>query len=224
MAAEFFGTGLLLATIVGSGIMASRLTADTALQLLACSIATGATLVALITVLQSVSADFNPAVTLVAALKHQTAWRDVAPLVGVQVVGGIVGVVTANVMFEVGAVSWSTQVRTGSGLWVAEVVATAGLVFVIFGTLRAGRRDGLALAVGAYIVAAYWFTASTSFANPAVTTARMFSDTFAGIAPASAPAFLAAQIVGALVAFVALHLVFSTNRHLCTTHEDRIEA
>ncbi|RJS46018.1 aquaporin [Nocardioides cavernaquae] len=207
---EFVGTAFLVATVIGSGIMATQLTDDVALQLLANSLITGAVLVALILTLQPVSAAFNPVVTAVDAVLGGTPWRNVPPLAVAQIAGGTVGAIAANLMFELDAVSISTHDRSSSGLWLGEVVATLGLVLVIFGAIRSGRTDTIAYAVGGYITAAYWFTSSTSFANPAVTIARMFSNTFAGIAPASVPAFLGMQVVGAALAVVLVRAIFSS--------------
>jgi len=187
--------------VVGSGIAASRLSpGDVGLQLLENSLVTGAALVALILALQPVSASFNPVVTLVERVFGLVGTRAAAALVLAQVVGGVLGAVVANLMFDLGAVHFSTHERSGAGLWLGEVVATLGLVVVIFGSLRTGRTETIAYAVGGYITAAYWFTSSTSFANPAVTLARMFSDTFAGIAPASVPLFLLMQLLGGVLA------------------------
>jgi glycerol uptake facilitator-like aquaporin len=194
---ELVGTAFLVAAVVGSGVAAQRLSPDdTGLQLLENSIATGAVLVALILALQPVSASFNPVVTIVERVLGRIDTATTAVLVVAQVLGGLVGVVVANLMFELDAVSVSTQERCGSGQLLGEVVATLGLVLVVFGTLRSPRIETVAFAVGGYIAAAYWFTRSTSFANPAVTLARMFSDTFAGIDPSSVPAFLLMQVVG----------------------------
>jgi glycerol uptake facilitator-like aquaporin len=205
---EFVGTAFLVATVIGSGIMATLLTDDVALQLLANSLITGAVLVALILTLQPVSAAFNPVVTAVDAALGGTPWRNVAPLAAAQIAGGATGAIVANLMFDLGAVSISTHERTGSGLWIGEVVATLGLVLVIFGAIRSGRTETIAYAVGGYITAAYWFTSSTSFANPAVTIARTLSDTFAGIAPASVPAFIAMQVIGAGLAIALVRTLF----------------
>lgn len=195
--AEVVGTAFLVATVVGSGIMATSLTRDVGLQLLANSLITGGVLVALILTLQPVSAAFNPVVTLVEAVLGGVPWREVPAYVVAQVAGGILGAVVANLMFDLDALAISSHERSGTGLWIGEAVATLGLVLVIFGSIRSGRTETIAFAVAAYIVAAYWFTSSTSFANPAVTVARMFSDTFAGIQPASVPLFVAMQVVGA---------------------------
>lgn len=199
--AEAVGTALLLATVVGSGIMAERLAGgNVAIALLANTIATGAGLVALILALAPISgAHFNPAVTLAAAAQRSIPWREVPGYVAAQLAGGAIGVVLANLMFDLPAVTASRHARTGTGQWLAESVATFGLIAVI--ELTARRRPGsVAYAVGAYITAAYWFTSSTSFANPAVTVARTLSDTFAGIRPADAPPFVLAQLVGAALA------------------------
>ena len=199
--AELLGTGFLVTAVVGSGIMATRLSpGDEALQLLQNSVATGAVLVALILALQPVSASFNPVVTLVEVVLGVVRLPEAVALVVAQLVGGVLGAVVANLMFDLDAVSLATTERSGAGLWLGEVVATSGLVLVVFGALRTGRVETVALAVGGYIAAAYWFSSSTSFANPAVTLARALSDTFAGIAPASVPAFLLMQLVGGALA------------------------
>jgi glycerol uptake facilitator-like aquaporin len=198
--AELVGTAFLVAAVVGSGIAAQRLSPDDAgLQLLENSIATGAVLVALILALQPVSASFNPVVTLVERALGLVSTATAAVLVAAQVAGGLVGVVVANLMFDLDAVSVSTRDRGGNGQLLGEVVATLGLVLVVFGSLRSARVETVAFAVGGYIAAAYWFTSSTSFANPAVTIARTLSDTFAGIAPASVPLFVLMQLVGGVL-------------------------
>jgi glycerol uptake facilitator-like aquaporin len=208
-ASELVGTAFLLMAVVGSGIAASRLSpGDTGLQLLENSLVTGAALTALILALRPVSASFNPVVTLVEVFQGAVGGRDAAALVAAQFAGGGVGVVLANLMFDLDAVTLSTQDRTGSNLWLAEVVATFGLVLIVFGSLRAERAEVVAFAVGGYISAAYWFTSSTSFANPAVTVARMFSDTFAGIAPASVPAFVICQLVGGALGLATVRWLF----------------
>jgi glycerol uptake facilitator-like aquaporin len=199
--AELVGTAFLVAAVVGSGIAAERLSPDdVGLQLLENSIATGAVLVALILALQPVSASFNPVVTLAERFLGVITTAAAAWVVAAQVVGGLLGVVVANLMFDLDAVTISTHDRGGAGQLLGEVVATVGLLLVVFGALRSRRADTVAFAVGGYIAAAYWFTSSTSFANPAVTIARMFSDTFAGIAPASVPGFIGAELVGAMLA------------------------
>jgi glycerol uptake facilitator-like aquaporin len=205
--AELVGTAFLVAAVVGSGIAASRLSPDDpGLQLLENSIATGAVLVALILALQPVSASFNPVVTLVERALGRIDSRTAGALVAAQVVGGAVGAVLANLMFDLDAVTLSTTDRTGAHLLLAEGVATLGLVVVVFGVLSS-RPEAIAYAVGGYIAAAYWFTSSTSFANPAVTLARTLSDTFAGIAPASVVPFVAVQLLaGALGAVLVLVL------------------
>jgi glycerol uptake facilitator-like aquaporin len=209
--AEAVGSGFLVTAVIGSGIAASRLSPhDVGLQLLENSLATGAVLVALILALQPVSASFNPVVTLAERAFGLVTTMQAATLVVAQVVGAVVGAVVANLMFGLDAVSFSGHDRSSGGLWLGEVVATLGLVLLIFGSLRSGRIDSVAYTVGGYIAAAYWFTSSTSFANPAVTVARMFSDTFAGIAPGSVPMFVLMQVIGgalavALVAFLFPH-------------------
>jgi glycerol uptake facilitator-like aquaporin len=195
--AELVGTAFLVAAVIGSGIAAQRLSPDdTGLQLLENSLATGAVLVALILALQPVSASFNPVVTLVERALGRIDTTTTVVLVLAQVVGGLLGAIVANLMFDLDAVSVASTERGGSGQLLAEVVATLGLVLVVFGTLRSPRIETVAFAVGGYIAAAYWFTSSTSFANPAVTLARMLSDTFAGIAPGSVPPFVLMQLIG----------------------------
>lgn len=200
--AETIGTAGLLATVVGSGIMAERLSdGNVAVALLANTIATGAGLIALILTFGSLSgAHFNPAVTIADAVEGGISWRDVPAYVFGQIIGAFVGVGAANIMFELPVFFASNKVRTGSAQWFSEFVATFGLLAVIWGCSRMRSAVVVPFAVAAYIVAAYWFTASTSFANPAVTIARSMSDTFAGIRPADAPAFVAAQMTGALAA------------------------
>jgi glycerol uptake facilitator-like aquaporin len=213
--AEFVGTAFLLAAVIGSGIAAVRLSpGDAGLQLLENSVITGAALVALILALQPVSAAFNPVVTAVERAMGLLSTRETAALIAAQLAGGFTGAVTANLMFDLPALDLSTHARDGSGVWLGEVVATLGLMMVIFGTARAGRTDRVAYAVGAYILAAYWFTSSTSFANPAVTVARMFSDTFAGIAPASVAPFVLAQAVGGVLAYVLARALYPSTKTL----------
>ena len=199
---EAVGTALLLATVVGSGIMGERLAGgNVAVALLANTLATGAALVALILTFGPISgAHLNPAVTVAAAFERGLPWREVPYYVAAQALGAVAGVVTANAMFELPAVSLSRHARAGSGQLLSEVVATFGLLSVIWGCSRMRSSLAVAFAVGAYITAAYWFTASTSFANPAVTVARALTDTFAGIRPADVPGFVAAQLVGAAAA------------------------
>jgi glycerol uptake facilitator-like aquaporin len=212
--AELVGTTLLVSTVVGSGIMATRLTDDVALQLLANSLATGAVLVALIVSLQPVSAAFNPVVTLAELVLRLVTPAAAAVLVAAQVVGAAGGAVLANVMFDLDAVSISGHDRTGAGLWTGEAVATFGLLLVILGCARVGRTDAIAWAVAGWIVAAYWFTSSTSFANPAVTIGRTLSDTFAGISPASVPMFVLMQLVGGAIALGVFRVLHPTRSHL----------
>ena len=198
LAAEALGTAFLLAAVVGSGIMAQRLAGgNLALALLGNTLATGAILVVLILIFGSVSgAHFNPAVSLAFALRRALAWRDAGGYIVAQLVGAILGVWVAHIMFGLHVWQVSVTTRTGFGQWTAEFVATFGLLLTIFGCV-ARAPAAVAYAIGLYITSAYWFTASTSFANPAVTVARVMSDTFAGIAPAGAPGFIAAQLVGA---------------------------
>lgn len=208
-AAESVGTAFLVLAVVGSGIMASRLSpADTGLALLENSIATGAALVALIIALQPVSASFNPVVTLLERALGLIDTTTAAALIAAQIFGGLAGTVLANLMFGLDAVSLSGHERSGPGLWLGEAVATVGLLLIVFGTVRSGRADRVAFAVGGYIAAAYWFTSSTSFANPAVTIARSITDTFAGIAPASVPGFVVAQLAGGVLGFLLVRLLY----------------
>jgi glycerol uptake facilitator-like aquaporin len=213
--AELIGTGFLVAAVIGSGIAAVRLSPDDAgLQLLENSLITGAALVALILALQPVSAAFNPVVTLVERLLGGITTGAAAVLVGAQVVGGVLGAMVANLMFGLSAIDVSVHERTGGGVWLGEVVATLGLLLVIFGTVRSGRTDTVAYAVGGYITAAYWFTSSTSFANPAVTIARMFSNTFAGIAPSSVLMFILMQVAGGVLGLGLVRLLYPNARAL----------
>ena len=203
--AESLGTGLLVTVVVGSGIAAEMLTTDVGVQLLEKALATVAGLAVLILVLGPVSgAHFNPVVSAVDWLLGRRSGtglpgREVGAYAAAQIAGAIGGAILADAMYGRPLLEWSTRTRTGSDLWLSEVVATGGLLLVIVALARTGRAAQIAWAVGAYIGAAYWFTASTSFANPAVTVGRAFSDSFAGIAPESVPAFVAAQMVGAAV-------------------------
>lgn len=209
--AEMLGTAFLTMAVIGSGIAAAQLTPDeTGLQLLQNSLATGAALTALILTFGSVSAAFNPVVTAVDALLGTLAWRQALPLVAAQLLGALAGALLANLMFALDPVTISSKTRDGGGLWLAEVIATVGLLLVIFGPLRARHRHVVAYAVGGYIAAAYWFTSSTSFANPALTVARMLSDTFAGIAPASVPPFVLMQLLGAVLACPLIRYLWPT--------------
>lgn len=215
--AEFLGTGLLVALVVGSGIMAQRLSAhDTGLELLENSTATALGLAALILMFAPVSgAHFNPVVTLadfVLGRRSRTGPdpRTVVVFIPAQIAGGIGGTVLANAMFALPAATASTHSRTGWHLWLGEVVASAMLILLIFSLVRTGRGPLVPAAVGAYIGAAYWFTSSTSFANPAVTIARAFTDSFAGIAPGSVAGFIAAQLVGAAVGVGLVAVLYPT--------------
>jgi glycerol uptake facilitator-like aquaporin len=202
LAAEAIGTALLVATVVGSGIMASSLTQDTALALLGNTLATGAILVVLVTVLGPVSgAHFNPAVSVVFALSRKLPARDLAAYTIVQIVGGVLGTMLAHMMFAQPILELSMKERSGESQWLAEWVATFGLVSVILLGIRFDRK-AISWLVGLYITAAYWFTSSTSFANPAVAIARTLTNTFSGIRPIDLPGFVAAELVGALCAFL----------------------
>jgi arsenate reductase len=200
--AEYCGTAFLVAVVVGSGIAAAKLSPhDTGLQLFENAAATAGGLVALILAFGPVSgAHLNPVVSLADALFGGLDRRDLPAYVAAQVAGAISGAVIANLMFGLNAVSWSTHSRSAGGLWLSEVVATIGLLTVIFGVVRSGRSSAAPFAVGAYIGSAYFFTSSTSFANPAVTIGRAFTNTFAGIKPTSVPAFVACQLVGGAIA------------------------
>jgi len=211
--AELLGSAFLAAAVVGSGIAAARLTDDVGLQLLENSIATGAVLVALILALGPVSAAFNPVVTLVERALGALTWRETGVFVAAQVVGCSIGVVVANLMFELPAVDLSTTSRGGHGQLIAEVVATLGLVVVVFGVVRS-RPSAVAYAVGGYIASAYWFTSSTSFANPAITLGRMLTDTFAGIDPSCVAAFIGMQLVGGALGYGAVRLLYPDARHI----------
>ena len=201
LTAEFVGTFFLLLAVVGSGIMAENLSTDVGLQLLANSFATAGALTCLILTFGRVSgAHFNPVVTLWARLEEGFSNRTACSYVAAQVAGGIIGVIAANIIFDLDAVYWSTKERSDPTLWLSEIIATFGLLMVIIGVVRSRKDHWVAISVAAYIGGAYFFTSSTSFANPAVTVARTFSDTFAGIAPANAPMFIACQIVGCLAA------------------------
>jgi glycerol uptake facilitator-like aquaporin len=203
LGAECLGTALLIVAVIGSGIMATRLSpTDVGLQLFENAFATACALVGLILMFGAVSgAHFNPLVTITDRMLGTVSSRDTVLYVFAQVVGACLGAMLANVMFELPAVDFSTHARSSGALWVSEIVATVGLLLVINGCVRTGRANVVPFAVGAWIAGAYWFTSSTSFANPAVTVARMLSDTFAGIEPASAPMFIVMQVVGMVIAF-----------------------
>jgi arsenate reductase len=208
--AEGLGTGFLLAVVVGSGVMAERLSGDVGLQLLANSTATALALAALIYTFGPVSgAHINPVVSLAEFATGKLPRQALGPYLAAQVGGACIGAVVANLMFELPAVELSTQDRIGAGTFLAEVVATFGLVTVILGVVRSGRLAAVPIAVGGYIGAAYWFTSSTSVANPAATIGRTLSDTFAGIRPASAPGFIAAQLIGGAIAVYVARFVFA---------------
>ena len=207
--AEFIGSALLAAAVVGSGIAAQRLSpGNIGLQLLENSLITGAALVALILSLGSLSAAFNPIVTLAERFFGAITTRAAASFIIAQILGCCLGAILANLMFELPALNLSSHQRVAHGFWLGEVVATFGLLMVIFGVLRSQRSAHLAYAVGGYITAAYWFTSSTSFANPAITIGRTLSDTFSGIAPASAPIFILMQILGGFLAVLTLLLLY----------------
>jgi glycerol uptake facilitator-like aquaporin len=213
LAAGGLGTALLVATVVGSGIMAERLTTDTALALLGNTLPTGAILVVLIATLGPISgAHFNPVVTLVFGLRGELGPRDAIGYIAAQVLGGVVGVLIAHAMFALPLVAFATKVRTGGPQWIAEFVATFGLLATILAGIRF-ERASVPWLVGLYITAAYWFTASTSFANPAVAFARLLTNTFSGIRPQDVPAFVAAQIAGALVASAILGWLLHETAH-----------
>jgi arsenate reductase len=214
--AESLGTGLLVAAVIGSGIAAVRLSpGDTGLQLLENSTATGAALVAIIYALGPVSgAQLNPVVTLADWMCGGVRPRVALLYVAAQLVGGAAGAIVANLMFGLPAVQIASKPRWGAGLWLGEGVATFGLVLVIFCVVRSRRAAAAPIVVGSYIAAAYWFTSSTSFANPAVTLARTLSDTFAGIAPASVLPFLAAQVAGALLGVAAIRFLYPDVREI----------
>jgi glycerol uptake facilitator-like aquaporin len=199
---EWLGTAFLLAAVVGSGIMAQKLAGDGAIALLCNTLPTGAILAVLIMVFGPLSgAHFNPAVSIGFALRSELPWSDTGIYIAAQVFGGLVGVWVAHLMFELPIWQFSITQRTGAGQWLAEAVATFGLLLTIFGCVWQ-RPEAVPYAVGLYITAAYWFTASTSFANPAVTIARSLSDTFAGIAPAGVAVFIVSQLAGMLIAVI----------------------
>jgi arsenate reductase len=227
--AEFLGSALLAALVIGSGIAAQRLSEDTGLRLLENAAATAAGLYALILIFGPVSgAHFNPVVTLVDAAFGGLARRDVPAYVAAQVTGCAAGAVLANGMFVLPAVSVSATHRASPAHLLAEVVATSGLVLVIFSVARSGRLGSAPAAVGAYIGAAYWFTSSTSFANPAISVGRMLSDSFAGIAPASVPGFVVAQLAGGALAYALIRILYpdlgpDAAAEVVVAHEQPIE-
>jgi arsenate reductase len=207
LVAEGFGTGLLIISVVGSGIMATNLTDDVALQLLANAGATVGALIALIMMFGPISgAHFNPIVTAADCVLNGRPWRDLAPYFVVQSLGGTAGAAIANMMFDLDVLGTSSKVRDGGGIWLGEVVATLGLLLVIF-LIGKHRAESVPLAVGVWIGGAYWFTSSTSLANPAVTIARAFSESFAGIAPQSVPMFIVMQLIGLAIALPLLRFL-----------------
>ena len=207
--AEGIGSFFLFACVIGSGIMAANLSGENdAIALLANTVATGAILFVLITILGPISgAHMNPAVTLVAASRHELRWADAAAYTGVQLMFGVLGAWAAHLMFDLPTLQLSAKARTGLGQWTGEAIATFGLILTILGTVRF-RREWVPATVALYITAAYWFTSSTSFANPAITVARSLSDTFAGIAPQDVPLFVVAQLVGAAFAALTAQCLF----------------
>ena len=210
LAAEALGTAFLIIAVIGSGIMASRLSPnDVGLELLENAAATAGALIGLILMFGAVSgAHFNPVVTLIDRSFGSISTRDTGCYIVAQLVGGCIGAVIANLMFSLPAVEWSTKSRSSGALWLSEVVATVGLLLVIHGCVRTGRASAVPFAVGVWIGGAYFFTSSTSFANPAVTVARTLSDTFAGIKPASAPMFILMQLIGAVIAAVLIRFLY----------------
>ena len=207
LVAEGLGTGLLIISVVGSGIMATNLTDDVALQLLANAGATVGALIALIMMFGPISgAHFNPIVTAADCVLNGRPWRDLAPYFVVQSLGGTAGAAIANLMFDLDVIGPSSKVRDGGGIWLGEIVATLGLLLVIF-LIGKHRAESVPLAVGVWIGGAYWFTSSTSLANPAVTIARAFSESFAGIAPQSVPMFIVMQLIGLAIALPLLRFL-----------------
>jgi arsenate reductase len=229
--AEFLGSAFLAAVVIGSGIAAQQLSpGNTGLQLFENAAATAAGLFAIILMFGPVSGGhFNPVVSFVDAAFRGLSWRDATAYLPAQVLGCVFGAIVANVMFSKAAIEISTKHRASPEHFVSEIVATLGLLLVIFALARSGRSRSAPAAVGAYIGAAYFFTSSTSFANPAITVGRMFSNTFAGIAPSSAPSFVAAQIVGGLVALVVVAVLYpsmtpSQASDIVVPRDDRVEA
>ena len=211
LAAEAIGSFFLFATVIGSGVMAEALAGgNVAIALLGNTLATGAILFVLITMLGPVSgAHFNPAVSLVMAARGDLPWRDALPYILAQLIGGLLGAWAAHLMFDLPILQYSVKARTGIGQWSGELVATFGLILTILGTLK-HRAAAVPASVALYITAAYWFTSSTSFANPAITVIRSLSDSFAGIGPRDVPLFVAAQLAGALLAAITAPLLFGT--------------
>jgi len=220
LVAEALGTALLVATVVGSGIMAETLTKDVALALLGNTIPTGAILVVLITILGPISgAHFNPAVTLVFWLRRELSPREAAGYVGAQLVGGVIGTMLAHAMFALPLLDASLKVRSGGAQWLAEAIAAFGLVVTILAGIRFARAS-VPWLVGLYITAAYWFTSSTSFANPAVAVARSMTNTFSGIRPVDLPGFIAAELAGAVVALILMTWLLRDNARTAATRKE----
>lgn len=208
LVAETLGTAFLLATVVGSGALADKLDlGNLAVTVLCVAFATGAVLIALIAAFSSISAHFNPIVTLVCASRGEFNWKLVAPYIVAQVAGAVLGVVAANLMFDLPAITISTTARTGMGQWIGEFIATFGLIGIILGSARSNSNTGIA--VPAYVAGAIYFTSSTCFANPAVTIARMFTNTLTGIVPADVPSFILAQLAGGLCAALVFGWLFA---------------
>lgn len=209
---EFLGTAFLLATVVGSGILADKLSqGNIGVALLAIAFATGAVLTALIVAFGGISSHFNPVVTLIMAIKRQLAWKSVIPYIVTQIAGATVGVILANLMFDLPAVGISDHVRSGAGQWLGEFIATFGLIGIILGTGRS-RPEAAPWAVGGYVAGAIWFTSSTCFANPAVTIARMFTNTITGIRPDNVVAFIGWQLAAAIVALALFEWLFAEDK------------
>lgn len=221
LAAEALGTAFLIIAVIGSGIMASRLSPnDVGLQLLQNAFATAGALAGLILMFGAVSgAHFNPVVSLIDRLLGTLSTRDTVLYVIAQIIGGCIGSVIVNLMFELDAINLSTKTRSSGALWLSEVVATVGLLLLIQGCARTGRGAAIPFAVGGWIGGAYWFTSSTSFANPAVTIARTLSDTFAGIKPSSAPMFIVMQVIGAVIAYGLIRFLYPHDHSSPTTSE-----
>lgn len=213
LAAEAVGSFFLFAAVIGSGVMAETLAGgNVAVALLGNTLATGAILFVLITTLGPISgAHFNPAVTLVMAARHDLPWRDVTPYVAMQLGGGLFGAWAAHLMFDLPILQYSVKARSGIGQWSGEAIATFGLIFTIIGTIR-HRPAWVPASVALYITSAYWFTSSTSFANPAITIVRSLSNSFAGIAPHDAPLFIGAQMLGASLGLIAARYLFAENQ------------
>jgi glycerol uptake facilitator-like aquaporin len=224
LAAECLGTGLLVATVVGSGIMGERLAGgNVALALLGNTLPTGAILVVLILALGPISgAHFNPAVSLVMSLRKEHPWQEFFPYACAQILGGCIGTLVAHGMFELPLFELAMKARTGPAQWFAEFIATFGLIITILAVSRF-KSEAIPVAVGLYITAAYWFTASTSFANPAVTIARALTNSFSGIAPADVPMFIVAQLAGALVGLVVMRWFFATSEQGSRDHMSAYE-